>query len=98
MPGGSGAGSWAVNTFFHLNDDKRAPNNLWNVVETWRRILGKEGLPIANDGGGNVFFIDTASILAAVKICVHDDSFAIRDLAPSFEEFIDQLSVDPDFI
>jgi len=93
-----GASRWSVNRFFYLNDDKRGSESLWVALEAWRPILGAGALPIANDGGGNLFFIDTTSKNGAVKVCVHDDNFAIRELASSFEEFIDQLSIDPDFI
>jgi len=98
MEPANGGSRWAVNTFFHLSDDKTESGSLWRAAETWQQILGKAALPIANDGGGNVFFIDTASNSGAVKVCIHDDNFAVRDLAASFEDFIDRLSIDPDFI
>ena len=97
-PNAPGASRWSVNRFFYLTDDKRGSESLWEALEAWRPILGKAALPIANDGGGNLFFIDTTSKNGAVNICIHDDNFAIREMAPSFEEFVDRLSIDPDFI
>lgn len=94
-----GSISWSINRFFHLNDDKNDPEGLWNATKSWRSCVGRDALPIGGDGGGNLFFINTSSAGdGAVKICVHDDYFAIHMLAPSFEEFIDRLTVDPDFI
>jgi hypothetical protein len=50
------------------------------------------------DGGGNQFFLDLTTSPPAVKVCVHDENFSIVDIAPSFESFIDGLSLDPDMI
>jgi len=91
-----GKSRWSVNYFFYLNDDKDGTMSLWYAMNTWCKIIGKGSLPIANDGGGNVFFIDNTT--DAVKVCIHDTKFALRDIASSLEEFIDRLSVDPDFI
>ncbi len=96
--GRPGATRWAVNRFYHLDNDKTSPESLWSAMEKWRRILGNNALPVAADGGDNQFFIDLDTSLGAVKICVHDENFSIVDIAPSFEAFIDGLSPDPDMI
>jgi hypothetical protein len=93
-----GASPWAVNELYHLDYDRSVTDSLWVAMDTWRPILGNRALPFAEDGGGNQFFIDLATSKAAVKVCVHDDNFAIIDLAPSFQAFIDGLSFDPDYI
>ena len=92
------AAKWAVNRFYHLDDDKASTTNLWNVTEKWRSILGKNAIPFAGDGGGNQFFLDLNTQAASVKLCVHDEKFAVVELAPTFEAFIDALFVDPDMI
>jgi hypothetical protein len=40
-------------------------------------------LPFAEDGEGNQFRLDMRASPAAVKVCVHDENFAILDIAPS---------------
>jgi hypothetical protein len=89
---------WAVNRFYFLDEDKTSVGSLWSAVEKWRKILGEHALPFAADGGGNQFFLDLNMTPPSVKICIHDQNFAIVDLAPSFDEFVDRLSVDPDMI
>jgi hypothetical protein len=96
--GRPGATGWAVNRFYHLDHDRTSTGSLWRAMEIWRPILGDQALPIATDGGGNLFFIDLRTASAAVKVCVHDDDFTIVDLAPSFQAFIDGLSENPDMI
>jgi hypothetical protein len=97
MPGSPGD-IWSVNAFFYLNQQKEESGNLWKETEKWRKVLGQEALPIANDGGGNVFFIAIGSAGSSVKVCIHDANFAIRDVASSFENFIDRLQENPDYI
>ncbi len=92
------AARWAVNRFYHLDGDINSAANLWNATEKWRKILGEKTIPFADDGGGNQFFIDLKPSIPSVKLCVHDEKFAIVDIAPSFEAFIDALSIDPDMI
>ncbi len=89
---------WAVNTFYFLDTDKQSNMSLWAATEQWQRVLGKNAIPFAMDGGGNQFFLDFKTSPPAVKICVHDENFNIEDIAPSFEAFIGALSVDPDMI
>ncbi len=67
-------------------------------MKDWRHVLGEGILPFAEDGGGNQFLLDLTRSPAAVKICVHDEHFVILDIAPSFESFIDSLSVDPEYV
>ncbi len=92
------AARWAVNRFYHLDEDKTSPTSLWVAMERWRAILGKNALPFAADGGGNQFFLDLNASPPAVKVCLHDDNFSKVNVAFSFEAFVDGLSVDPDMI
>jgi hypothetical protein len=96
--GRPGAARWAVNRFYHLDNDQTSPTSLWAAMEQWKSILGKGAVPIADDGGGNQFFLDLKAIPPKVKVCIHDENFSIVDIAPSFEAFIDGLSTDPDMI
>lgn len=93
-----GAARWAVNRFYHLDDDRASASSLWVATERWRHILGAFTLPFAVDGGGNQFFLDLRTSPPAVKLCVHDENFSVIEIAPSFEAFVDALSVDPDMI
>lgn len=94
--GRPGAARWAVNRFYHLDEDRTSTASLWAAAERWRPELGTDALPFAADGGGNQFFLDFRASPPAVKVCVHDEDFAIVDIAPSLEAFIDALSIDPD--
>jgi hypothetical protein len=67
-------------------------------MHQWRVVLGEQALPFAEDGEGNQFFLDLRRSPAAVKVCLHDESFSTVDVAPSFEMFIDGLSVEPDML
>jgi len=99
MPiGRPNAARWGVNRFYHLDDDKSSATSLWNVTEKWQKILGENAIAFASDGGGNQFFIDMKTSPPSVKLCVHDENYAIVEIAPSFEIFIDALSFDPDMI
>jgi hypothetical protein len=89
---------WSINRFYHLDDDSNSPASLWMAMRRWRSILGKDALPFAADSGGNQYFLDLTREPPPVKICLHDEEFAIVQLAPTFEAFIDRLSVDPDMI
>jgi hypothetical protein len=93
-----GAARWAVNRFYHLDDDKTSTASLWLATERWRSTLGKDALPFAADGGGNQFFLDFKTSPPTVKVCVHDEGFSIMDVAPSLEAFVNALSIDPDMV
>ena len=96
--GRKGSAAWAVDHFYHLDDDRSSSESLWVVTERWQRILGKDFIPFATDGGGNQFVFDLSTSPPAVKGCVNDRNFSLVEIAPSFEAFIGGLSVDPDMI
>jgi hypothetical protein len=89
---------WGVYRFYHLDHDRTSSYSLWAAMEAWQPILGCDALPIAEDSGGNHFFIDLKTVAAPVKICIHDDDIEIVDVAPSFQAFIDGLRMNPDYV
>jgi len=85
------SGVWSVGRFFYLDDDRKSLEGLWRHMAVWRRIVGDRYLPFADDGFGNVFMFDLATSPPKVVVCDHEESYAIIDLAPSFEAFVDSL-------
>jgi hypothetical protein len=94
----SGCGEFAVDAFYHLSDSDYGPGSLWYAVEHWSEILGEGTLPFAHDGGGNQFFLNLSGTQQTVGICLHNESFRVLKLAPSFSDFIDSLEIDPEMI
>lgn len=68
-----------------------------NAWRGWKDVLGSGRIPFAETGGGDVFFLDSSSCPMSVKVWFHG-SGAVVDIADSFEEFVDSLYIDPDFI
>lgn len=87
-----------VNRFFILDSDIEHPESVWKNSSEWAGILGPKSIVIAGDGGGNVFFIDCNDSPSYVKFCNHEERFSVVDIAPSFSEFVDKLSKNPDYI
>ena len=90
--------SFGVNSFYFLTEDRQAPYSLWEAVRIWRPYIGQRALPFAEDGGGNIIFLDLTVDPPTVKVCWHDENYRIGEMAPSFEEFIDGLCENPDYI
>jgi hypothetical protein len=86
----------AVSRFFFLSTKENSCENRLNAWKEWNGILGNGCIPFANTGGGDVFFLDASSVPMAVKGWFHEGS--VVNIASSFEEFIDGLYLDPDFI
>jgi len=94
---------WAVNSFFHLAADTADSDDGMDVVGRYhRRWPGARRalVPIANDGGDNLFCLDLdGQGNGAVVVQIHDEpGFPQVRLAGSFEEFIDGLALNPDYI
>lgn len=87
-----------VDRFYYLNEDREGASSLWAATTAWRSILKTKMIPIAVDGGGNPFVLDLAVAPAKVLACLHDEGFSLVEMASSFEEFIDNLELDPDMI
>lgn len=90
--------SFGVDKLFHLSDEKDSPYSLWEAIRVWRPYIGDNALPFAEDGGGNIAFLDLSANPAPVRVCWHDENFRTGFLAQSFEMFIDGLTLDPDYI
>ena len=88
----------AVSRFFYLNEDQESLEGLWANARTWRPILGEKQIPIADDGGGNLFILDMSTTPPKVSACLHDEGFVRVEIARTFGEFIDGLELDPDMI
>jgi hypothetical protein len=94
---------WGVSDFFYILSDSEHSADLLDVVgryhHRWPGAV-REMLPIANDGGDNLFYLDlSAEGKGRVVVHIHDEpGFPIRPLANSFEEFIDNLMMNPDYI
>jgi len=69
-----------------------------NVLKNWGGILGDGMLPIGCDGGGNLIYLDLSSDASSVWLYLHDEDKKRLKVADSFEQFIDGLTVNPDFI
>lgn len=91
-------GQYAVNRFYHLILSDKGTESLWFAMTHWRPILGNQAIPFANTGGGNQFFLDLEDDPPSVKLCLRDEDMRRVQIAPSFETFIDELSIDPDMI
>lgn len=94
--GGSISDAYAVNHFLRLDDDVSAHWSLWHALSIWRPIVGELMLPFAETGTGDPFLLDFGTEPPCVAYCAHDDDFAIYDVAPSFEAFIDGLQLYPE--
>ena len=91
---------WSVNNFFFVGPDNGSTESVvWNHINRWPGIP-PDFLPIARDAGDNLFLMDTAAGHSdEVWIWVHDDpDKPLRKLADHFEEFIDRLYLNPDYI
>lgn len=91
-------GEWAINNFFHLGDFSPYLESVeWNYEN--KGNSPKSFLPFGRDGGGNLFCIDLSILNNPVYILIQNiNSSKIIKLTESFEEFIDALSVNPDYI
>ena len=90
--------SFGINTFYFLTEDQQAPYGLWEAMRVWRPYIGQQALPFAEDGGGNILFLDLSTEPASVKVCWRDENFRIGQMAPSLEKLIDGLCSNPDYI
>lgn len=93
---------FAVNRFYHLVTGDDSSESLAYAKEHWWVALGVDTLPFAGDGGGNEFFIDWGDSPPSVKLCLHDVGIdvdmIIVPIAPTFEEFIDNLKIDTELM
>jgi len=91
---------WAINNFFFVGPDINSTESVvWNHLNR-SPVIKPDFLPIARDGGGNVFLLNTGSTQSGeVWIWVHDEpENPLRKVSDQFEEFIDRLYLNPDYI
>jgi len=91
---------WAINNFFFICPDADSNESIvWNHLNRWPGIT-PDFLPIGRDGGGNLFLLNISPTQSdEVWIWVHDEpENPLRKLSDRFEEFIDGLHSNPDYI
>ncbi len=69
-----------------------------DVIAIWGAVLGTQTLPIGRDGGGNQIYIDLGGSSPSIWLYLHDENGKRLKLSDSFEEFLDGLLMNPDFI
>ena len=91
------AGEWAINNFFHIGAEDDVESVEWNFQRKWP---GADGgvLPVARDGGGNLFALDLSRDPAPVLLWLHDASGKVLELASTFDDFLEGLQENPDYI
>lgn len=87
--------SVSVDWFYSLGH--AGTDSLDKALEDWSQVLGPSVLPFGRDGGGNQFYISLVSPVGSVWYYSHEGAERIK-LADSFDGFLDQLVVHPDFI
>ncbi|AKS07109.1 SMI1/KNR4 family protein [Pseudomonas trivialis] len=87
--------SVGVDWFYSLGG--AAADSLEKALDDWAQVLGPFMLPLGRDGGGSQFYISLDSPSGSVWYYSHEGSERIQ-LADSFDEFLQQLQVHPDFI
>jgi hypothetical protein len=88
----------AINHFYHLSDDRSSARSMWKIKYDHRKYMSKTVLPFAEDGGGNLICLESGTERNPISIYLHDEDFKGVHLAESFEDFIDQLKIDPQMI
>src|SRR5207249_1955472 len=94
---------WGINRFFRLSTGPMAGSDDGeDVISQYQhRWPGapREILPIAGDGLGNLICLDlTKEGNGRVVLWVHDREWPLLQVAESFEELIDALRLNPDYI
>ena len=89
---------WVVNNFFQLSTSRDSIDDLegiiWQYNNRWESAA-REILPIGSDALGNLFCLDlTEHSSDRVILWIHDEPHpSIREIANSFENFIDMLEI-----
>ena len=97
MPSGE---EWSVNDFFFVGpDDASTESVIWNYLNRWDGIPD-HFLPIGRDGGGNLFLLNVSpKYKDEVWIWLHDEpNNQLRQLCGHFDDFIDGLKMNPNYI
>lgn len=91
----SGTEILGISRFYYLSEDEHL-ESLGGELTTWKPFLGDSALPFADDGCGNVYFIDLRDGL--VKLCLHEEEMLVQSLNLSLEELIERLALDEEAI
>lgn len=88
---------WNLNHFYHLLPEVTDSENLWEETSNLQGILGSGVVPIGDDGGGNTVFLSYDSDPPNIKLVIVD-SMEIVKVCDTFERFIDNLRMNPDYL
>ncbi len=91
---------WNVNHFFRISTDPNRPDDvIWNYRHL-QASAPRQILPIADNGGGDLICLDlTEESNSRVLLWIHDKpEDRLHLVANSFEEFVDSLTTNPDYI
>lgn len=95
---GKAAEIWSIDTIYFLDENEHSPDSVLVALDRWKTISGEKRLPIARDGGNNQIFLDFTSDPATVGLAIVDDGIFFRKISDNFEDFVDSLQSNPDFI
>ncbi len=97
-------GGFAINKFFHLGDPESDPTrpiadgwdyeNLWAELRVRRPWIGDRGVPIANNAGDDILFLDYRREEPVVSV-LRASTRQSAELATGFARFIDGLADKP---
>jgi hypothetical protein len=85
-----------IDCFYSVANPKL--ESIKSALEKYGKLLGPKSLPIAEDGGGNQFYLSLSTQPSSVWLYLHDEGGRRIKLANSFEEFISGLFSNPDHI
>lgn len=89
---------FSINRFYSISSSEEENNSISGVYLQWKNYTGQDKLPFAEDGGGNQFVLNLRSAENPVFLCLHDENFRLVKISDSFEDFIDDLEGNPEFI
>jgi len=91
---------WNIDKFFHISFDTNDMYDVvWNYNHRWNNA-NKHIVPIAQNGGGDLFCLDLSENgKGRIIVWIHDDpEISLLEVANSFEALIDELILNPDYI
>jgi len=94
---GEDEGEGAVSTFFSLTSDKDDTYGIWYCTGLIESVLGFKCVAIAENGGGDMIFLDMRDKPPSVKILYRSSGNSTPEIADTFEDFIDSLHLNPDY-
>ena len=92
---------WAINNFFFVDSETDSTDSIsWNCLNGSQLFVNSALLPIGRDAFGNIFLINLKTdSYGAVLVWVHDEPDSpLTKLCTSFDQFIQELKLNPDYI